>query len=228
MYSAECRDAAGQRSGFAMISLTDDADRCTLASCSGTAADLNGVGGAVEPMQVPRGSGKMFPRLGKYRVHLQEFEDFAMRHFADFKCKKQGDGRGRVFFLDEIGKMELFSERFVAEVRQLLADESVIVVATVAQKGDGFLAEVRERPGAKLVSLVKANREKTAPVVQQEIVQHLREKLAEMVAAGSRGAAVEQAAVANPNVDGSDDQVTKKPKTKRWAANKAKNEQQAH
>jgi nucleoside-triphosphatase len=44
--------------------------------------------------------------------------------------------------VDEIGKMECLSERFVASMRRLLAGK-VPVVATIARRGGGFIAEVK-------------------------------------------------------------------------------------
>lgn len=63
-----------------------------------------------------------------------------------------------LFVLDEIGKMECFSKKFVAAVRKLFeSDKSVI--AAVAQKGSGLIAEVKQQPGTELVALTKDNRD---------------------------------------------------------------------
>jgi nucleoside-triphosphatase len=49
-----------------------------------------------------------------------------------------------LFVIDEIGKMECFSDKFVATVRRLLqSDKSVL--ATVAQKGPGLIQQVADR-----------------------------------------------------------------------------------
>jgi nucleoside-triphosphatase len=63
-----------------------------------------------------------------------------------------------VILIDEIGKMECFSARFVAAVRQIL-DGATPVVATVALKGGGFIAEAKARSDVAVWELTKANRE---------------------------------------------------------------------
>jgi nucleoside-triphosphatase len=64
-----------------------------------------------------------------------------------------------VFLVDEIGKMECLSARFVACMRRLLASNSR-VVATVAKKGEGFIAEARRWQGAALWEVSHDNRER--------------------------------------------------------------------
>jgi nucleoside-triphosphatase len=63
-----------------------------------------------------------------------------------------------LYLVDEIGKMECLSERFVARVRALLAGR-VPVVATVAKRGAGFIAEVKRRDDCEVWTLTRANRD---------------------------------------------------------------------
>ena len=60
--------------------------------------------------------------------------------------------------IDEIGKMECFSSRFIEAVRKLL-DSETPVVATVAIKGGGFIEEVKSRPDVEIREVTHANRE---------------------------------------------------------------------
>lgn len=63
-----------------------------------------------------------------------------------------------VYLIDEIGKMECLSPRFVDAIRRLL-DTHAIVIATVAIKGGGFIAEVKRRSDVELWELTRANRD---------------------------------------------------------------------
>jgi nucleoside-triphosphatase len=63
-----------------------------------------------------------------------------------------------VFLVDEIGKMECLSERFIAAMRRLL-DSRRTLVATVAQRGGGFIAEVKRRSGVTLWEVTHTNRD---------------------------------------------------------------------
>ncbi len=54
--------------------------------------------------------------------------------------------------------MECLSARFVAAVRALLARPTP-VVATIALRGGGFIAEVKRAPACRLWDVTAANRE---------------------------------------------------------------------
>lgn len=78
------------------------------------------------------------PRVGRYRVDVGVLEAFLDRlHLLEVETK--------VVVIDEIGKMECLSQRFVETVRRLL-DSDKLVLATVALKGHPFIEEVRSRP----------------------------------------------------------------------------------
>jgi nucleoside-triphosphatase len=55
--------------------------------------------------------------------------------------------------------MECYSSRFVAAVREAL-DGATPVVATVASKGAGFIAEVKARPDVEVLEVTSANRDR--------------------------------------------------------------------
>ena len=91
-------------------------------------------------------------RVGKYGVDIEGFE----RDVVEVIERLEGDAE--VFIIDEIGKMECLSGRFVEIVRGLLESEASIV-ATVAKKGGGFVAEVKEWTGVRVVELTRTNQE---------------------------------------------------------------------
>jgi nucleoside-triphosphatase len=64
-----------------------------------------------------------------------------------------------VYLVDEIGKMECLSQRFVDSMRRLLASGH-LVVATVARKGGGFIDEAKASPGVLLWELTRGNRDR--------------------------------------------------------------------
>jgi nucleoside-triphosphatase len=63
-----------------------------------------------------------------------------------------------VYLVDEIGKMECLSPAFVEAVQELL-DADRPVVATVGQRGGGFIAEVKRRPDVELWEIDRDNRD---------------------------------------------------------------------
>ena len=89
-------------------------------------------------------------RVGKYGVDVDIIDAAAAEALAP--CAAD------VYLVDEIGKMECMSARFVAGMRCLL-DGYAPVVATIAQRGGGFIAEVKARPDVELWEVTLANRE---------------------------------------------------------------------
>ena len=62
-----------------------------------------------------------------------------------------------VYVIDEVGKMELFSERFVQEVRDLLGNQHTTILTTIpVAKGKPipFVEEVRHRKDAVLFQVM--------------------------------------------------------------------------
>ena len=99
-------------------------------------------------------------KVGKYGVDIAGFEE------AVVPILDVGQADAELFVLDEIGKMECFSEKFVAAVRRLFASEKS-VLATVAQKGAGLISEVKNYPGTKLFYLTREGRDKTVAEISQ-------------------------------------------------------------
>jgi nucleoside-triphosphatase len=71
---------------------------------------------------------------------------------------KQAEGEADAFLIDEIGKMELLCPAFIEAVPRLL-DGPVPVIATVALKGEGLIAQVKTRPDVRLLHVTPENRE---------------------------------------------------------------------
>jgi nucleoside-triphosphatase len=71
-----------------------------------------------------------------------------------------------LFIIDEIGKMECFSKKFITAVRHLFASDRS-VLATVAKKGKGFISEVKNYPGTKLFYLTAQSRDETITEISQ-------------------------------------------------------------
>jgi len=93
-------------------------------------------------------------KVGKYGVDVSGFE----KYVVPILDVEQSDIE--LLVIDEIGKMECLSEKFVGAVRRLFASEKS-VLATVAKKGTGLIFEVKNYPGTRLFNLTRQNRDKT-------------------------------------------------------------------
>lgn len=90
------------------------------------------------------------PRVSRYGVAVAAL-DGAVAALLD-------PDAAEVFLVDEIGKMECLSGRFIAAMRRLL-DSGRVVVATVALRGGGFIADVKRRSDVTLWEVTRANRD---------------------------------------------------------------------
>ncbi len=99
-------------------------------------------------------------KVGKYGVDVAGFEEAVVPILG----AEQSDAE--LFVIDEIGKMECFSKKFVSAVCSLFASDKS-VLATVAQKGAGLISQVKNYPGTKLFTLTRENRDKTTDEILQ-------------------------------------------------------------
>jgi len=99
-------------------------------------------------------------KVGRYGVDVAGFE----KSVVPILGAEQGNAE--LFVIDEIGKMECFSQKFVAVVRRLFTcDKSVL--STVARKGSGLISEVKNYPKTQLFDLTRGNRDKTIAEILQ-------------------------------------------------------------
>jgi nucleoside-triphosphatase len=91
------------------------------------------------------------PRVSKYGVDVGMLDRFAA-------TLRDPSDRSAIYLVDEIGKMECLSGAFVQAVRRLV-ERDLPLVATVAQRGSGFIEEVKRRHDAEVWTVTKATRE---------------------------------------------------------------------
>ncbi len=90
-------------------------------------------------------------RVGKYGVDLQVLEAIAIPSF-------QVCSADVLIVIDEIGKMECFSPVFRKAVLEAL-DSRNPVLASIAEKGDSFIAGIKSREDVELHEILRHDRE---------------------------------------------------------------------
>jgi nucleoside-triphosphatase len=90
-------------------------------------------------------------QVGQYKVDVKGFEDF-IDSISFF------DPLTRLIVIDEIGKMECLSESFKKLLKEILDSEKPLI-ATIALKGSGLIAEVKKRKDVQLFEITKGNRD---------------------------------------------------------------------
>jgi nucleoside-triphosphatase len=91
------------------------------------------------------------PRVGKYGVDLPGFERIALDDF-------ENPPKGGVVVIDELGKMELASERFREAVSRLF-ETPVDIVATVHVFRHELTDALKRRADVELVRVMKSSRD---------------------------------------------------------------------
>ena len=84
-------------------------------------------------------------RVGKYGVNLDNFHRVAL---PVLEVKPGVD----LIVVDEVGKMECLSDKFMAAM-EYLWDQPVSLVVTVAEKGGGLIAALKARPDKILLAV---------------------------------------------------------------------------
>jgi nucleoside-triphosphatase len=90
-------------------------------------------------------------RVGRYGVDVEALNSLVAEELE--RSTDQVD----TFLVDEIGKMECMSPKFVHAMRRIL-DGPAPVIATIALKGSGFIAEVKVRSDVSLIEVTTENR----------------------------------------------------------------------
>ncbi|MCK9377488.1 MAG: nucleoside-triphosphatase [Syntrophobacterales bacterium] len=91
-------------------------------------------------------------RVGKYGVSLDNFHRVAL---PALEFRPGID----LIVVDEVGKMECLSERFVAAMERLWNEAPVPLLITVAEKGGGLIASLKAKSDKMLLTVTPANRD---------------------------------------------------------------------
>ncbi len=112
---------------------------------------------------IDRGRG---PTVGRYTVHVEEFERLALP-LIDPEITPAD-----LYIIDEIGKMELLSQRFRTKLTDLLAQPSNLL-ATIAKKGKGFVEQIKGRNDIELIEVTRENRDR----LPEEIARRVKREI---------------------------------------------------
>jgi nucleoside-triphosphatase len=100
-------------------------------------------------------------RVGQYRVDVKGFDDF-------LDSVPWIDPSTRLIIIDEIGKMECFSDKFKRILKEMLDSEKGLI-ATIAIKGSGFITEVKRREDINLFTITPSNRDSLLSEILKEL-----------------------------------------------------------
>ena len=144
MISREVREN-GMRVGFKILDLNS--------SKNGWLASVNQKGG---------------PHVWKYRVNMEDLD------FIGAKAIKDAVEKCAIIAIDEIGPLELFSEKF-KEATQKALEGSKPVIAVVHWKAyDNLINEVKNRRDSETFTVTQENRDKLPEMITQKALHALQ------------------------------------------------------
>ena len=97
---------------------------------------------------------KSGPQVGRYRVNIEDLNGIGAQ--AILAAVENCD----VIAVDEIGPMELFSEKFKEATRKALESGKLIMVVVHWKAQDRLIVEAQKRVDAELITVTYENREK--------------------------------------------------------------------
>lgn len=144
MISREVREN-GMRVGFKILDLNS--------SKNGWLASVNQKGG---------------PHVWKYRVNMEDLD------FIGAKAIEDAVEKCAIIAIDEIGPLELFSEKF-KEATQKALEGSKPVIAVVHWKAyDNLINEVKNRRDSETFTVTQENRDKLPEMITQKALHALQ------------------------------------------------------
>ena len=101
-------------------------------------------------------------KVSKYKVNTKDLEEIGVKSILN--ALKEN----KIILIDEVGKMEMMSEKFKKTVRTALNSKNK-VLGTIKMTPDPFTNKIKGRDDAKIFYLTRENREK----IKKEIIRLL-------------------------------------------------------
>ena len=115
-------------------------------------------------------SHKSGPQVGRYRVNLEDLDGIGVE--AIMRAVESSD----VIVIDEVGPMELFSERFREAVRRAVQCGKLVVGVVHSKVRDRLIDEMKKREDAEVYVVTHENRNKLYQTIIEEATDFLRLK----------------------------------------------------
>lgn len=111
---------------------------------------------------------KKGPKVGKYHVNLADLEGIGVKAIA------QATDKCDAVAIDEIGPMELYSQKFKHAVMEALESEKVVLAVVHATAKDQLIAMAKQRTDAETFVVSLANRDKLPEELSKRMLSSMR------------------------------------------------------
>jgi nucleoside-triphosphatase len=102
------------------------------------------------------------PKVGKYRVNLQDLEAVGAKAITD--AVENSD----IVAIDEVGPMELFSQKFSAAVEAALKSSKTVIAVVHWSAKDKIIENMRKMKGAEIFTVTTENRDKLSATIAEK------------------------------------------------------------
>lgn len=99
-------------------------------------------------------------KVSKYGVDISALEDVGI------PALQRAWGKGKVVVIDEIGKMEIFSDKFRQIVQEILESQQK-VLGTIMLKPDPWADIIKQKPQVKLLFVTRNNHDQILGEIRQ-------------------------------------------------------------
>jgi nucleoside-triphosphatase len=113
---------------------------------------------------------KTGPQVGKYRVNLEDLNNVGVE--AVLKAVRECD----VVAIDEIGPMELFSEKFKRAVLEAVESGKLVIAVVHWKARDKLIEDVKKREDVEIFTVTLENRGELHKTVVQKAQEFLNRK----------------------------------------------------
>ena len=100
--------------------------------------------------------------IRRYGVNIGNIENIAVPSIAPVN--------NQIIILDEIGKMECFSPKFIEAATRAL-DSPNIVIGTITFGGSNFILQVKERDDLEIIEVTPDNRDQLHEIILKKVEQ---------------------------------------------------------
>ncbi|MGQ9641145.1 MAG: NTPase [Candidatus Bathycorpusculaceae bacterium] len=106
---------------------------------------------------------KTGPQVGKYRVNLEDLNRIGVEAILNAvrECE--------VVAIDEVGPMELFSEKFREAVKRAFESGKLVVGVVHWKAKDRLIEDVKKREDAEIIAITYENRDKLHQAIREKL-----------------------------------------------------------
>lgn len=104
------------------------------------------------------------PKVGKYKLNLEDLNNVGV---ASLSRALEGS---EVIVIDEVGPMELYSEKFKDAVRKAVGTRKLVIGVIHRSSRDALIEELKGRKDFELIKVTKANRDSLPMTLIQKCV----------------------------------------------------------